>query len=208
MSTIILTPPEGLVELPLEGDRTQRRTVADRLAVRLHEATGAEVREFASLAVAAGDEVLPQGVRLLGQFVVDTPSGPALGTLVVGSRELAAPEQVDDAFAERAIEALVAQTQERRPLADTRRVSTPAGAAVASLIYGDFRLPPDDTVVPSYRAEVLVPSPGWDRIVVLDVSTTSTDGWWAIATAGVHVARSLRFDPSVPLSTNERRLRL
>lgn len=199
MSAVVVEPPEGLVELPLDLDPGRRRLAADQLAERLAEVTAEGSEEFASLAVAAGDDLLPRGVRTLGQFVVDAPDGPALGTLVIGIGVLERPEHIDDAFTEQAIEALAVQTAGRRPYADTRRVDLPCGPAVASLVFGEYRLPPEETgaatetVVPTFRAEFLVPTPAWDHIVVVDVSTSNEAGWPLVSTTAVEVARSIRF---------------
>jgi hypothetical protein len=199
MTALVVVPPEGMVELPLDLDPARRHAAAGQLTTRLEEVAGGGLREFASLAVVAGDGLVKQGVRMLGQFVVDAPGGPALGTLAIGTQVLAAPDGTDEEFVERAVEALTAQTAQRRPYADTRQIDLPCGPAVASLVYGEFRLPPEETgasaetVVPTFRAEFLVPSPTWDRVVVVDVSTSNEDGWPSVSTAAVGIARSLRF---------------
>ncbi|MEJ2863973.1 hypothetical protein [Actinomycetospora flava] len=71
---------------------------------------------------------------------------------------------------------------------------------MASLVFGEYRLPPAETgidseaVVPTFRAEFLVPSPAWDQIVVLDISTSNKAAWPSVSTTGIDVARSLRFE--------------
>lgn len=194
MTRAALLPPRSINSLPLDED-ARTRSAAARRSLEDIVAVG-ELGALTSLITTVGGELRDQGVRFLAAF------SPRLGTqasIAVAFCRLRPPSAVDEAFAEPAIAALLRLTEESRPFADCRLVDLPAGPAAASVVAGQFDLPaemtgPTGTVtIPTFRAEFLVPTPEWDGIVVLDISTTDEDAWPEVAREAVRIAQSLRF---------------
>lgn len=205
MRGIALFPPSSFEPAPLDP-----RGAAD-LATEVRATSNADAAVVAEAIPPAASVLHERGVRLVGRFGVGSQGECA--TLSAAVTELSAPG--DGFVPEHGIGALREERRALRPYADTRRVDLPAGPAVASLVFGQFDFPleeagADDTVtVPTFRAELLIPTPEWDGIVVLDVSTTDETAWSDVAPEAVRIARSLRFlDDGEPAREGELLLRL
>jgi hypothetical protein len=213
MREVLLACPERVAGLPLHPD-ADRAAVADDLA----QVVGRPAHDVRRALEDSATELRNEGLRLLGSFVVAGSDGSDGSAMVAAAlRELAAPDVVDDLFADRAADALRNDMAEHRPYADTRRIELPAGPAVASLVFGQYDLPPGETgaeetiTIPTFRAEFLIPTPEWDGVVVLDVSTTDEAAWPEVSVEAVRIARSVRFvgsDDVTPPADGERLLRL
>lgn len=201
------TSDTGGPDLPLDPAEPNHTARVGSLVSSVAPVGDLDPDQLAAWLNASIAELRSTGLRMIGR--IDA------ATVAVAVSELTAPGIVDDLFADRAADALRDDAVGRRPHADTRRIDLPCGPAVASLVFGQFDLPPEETgageiiTIPTFRAEILVPTPEWDGIVVLDVSTTDEDSWPEVSREAVRLARSLRFlDAGEPLREGEHLLRL
>ncbi|MDQ3886495.1 MAG: hypothetical protein M3308_05680 [Actinomycetota bacterium] len=204
-----LHPPAGFVSLPLDPDLEHRRLGARELAEQMSRAAGLSVEELTEAVLAVGERVGAVNVRLLGSYAVASSGGgdPATAAMALAVQELRAskPELIaeDRSYVTSALRELV---QRRSPDAASRVVQLPCGPAVAAVLFGEFRIPPDrsgrdaEVTVPVHRAQFLIPVPTGRHLVVLEVNTGSELAWPAVAEQAVATARSIRFQDVSSLS--------
>lgn len=133
-------------------------------------------------------------VRLIGKFAVGDGAAPTLATLLLAIQAL--PVDFEDTDASGIAGALREVVRRKNPDLDTRVITLPIGPAVAGVSFGEFRFPAadgqDGSVVPTSRAQFLIPLPVERHVVLLDVSTTDEHAWPKVAREAVAVAGSVR----------------
>lgn len=205
-----LRPPAGFVPLPLGADPERRRLAARELARQMSGTADLSVDELTDAVLAIGERVGGRvggvNVRLLGCFAVAGPGDPATAAMVLAVQQLRAsqpaPSAVDRSSVSSALHELVRQ---RSPEADSRVVELPCGPAVATVVLGEFRIPPErsgrdtEMVVPVHRAQFLIPAPTGRHLVILEANTGREQAWPAVAEQAVATAHSIRFPDVSPL---------
>lgn len=180
----------------LTGDIDTDADEIRRVSALTAPESGQSEQELASYLAVFADWLRPQHVVLFGKFATGTE--PVLATVALALVPLDGPA-VETAANNLDVVAgdLHAEFRERHPGADSRVIRLPIGPAVAGLVIGEFRLPPEVTgepaevIRPTCRAEFQIPLPGGRALAVLSVSADSADGWPDIADQAGRIARSL-----------------
>lgn len=194
----ILDVPAGFVGLPITGgeetDAGSRAALAERVAAH----TGDSAEQLAAYLTWLTADMASAGVRVFGKFAVGDDD-PALATLVLADTPLT---EIDNSLVTANRTALTAallkRYVERNPHADARTVTLQSGPAMAAIVTGEYRLPPElterdeEVVVPVFRAEFQIPAPDGSRLTFLTISADSVKGWPQIAEQAVSVANSVR----------------
>ncbi|SDD39194.1 hypothetical protein [Actinokineospora iranica] len=194
--------PPGFAALPIGENAAAQRDHAFEL-VRKAESAGQDVGDAVTTAeqmVGVFDALRAMDIQLCGKFAVVTDDAPATATVLLSVQRL---RSADPAAAAGDLVGMTGAVKElfqrRNPQAQTRTIQLPIGHAVAALVVGEFRIPPerfgaeDELVIPTFRAVFLIPLTTGDHLAALDVSTTSEAGWPEISRQAVAIARSLRY---------------
>lgn len=200
---LLIGLPAGFAAVRLDAAAepfdTQARRLLDRLGASGRPRGDSEPTVRGVTAVL--DLLAALNVQLVGKFAVATADGPVVATLVLAVHPLPVEDPGSAAADLPGLAGAIREIVRRRhPFAQTRVVALPAGPAMVGVWSGELRLPhertdtEEDVVVPTHRAQFLIPLPTAEHLIALDVSTVSAQGWPAVARQAVAIAGSVRFD--------------
>lgn len=203
--------PPGFAGLPITADRTVNEQNIMRLAEEVSHHIEQPVAQAADHIAFTAATFADQGVRLFGRFAtrVDSQGQPVLATLALAIPELAGDEEARTAAASNRtvlVSQLAKRYRDRHQDGQARPVELAgSGLAMAAARSGEFRIAAGKTgqtgaaVRPAFIAEYQIPSPDYRYLVVLNITTGSSEGWEAVFRIAAGIADSVSFENPEPL---------
>lgn len=202
---VLIDTPPGFTGLPLTSDNDVDQASVAGLAEQVSGHTEVSAHQLTQYLAPIAAEANANNVRLFGKFAVGD-SEPMLATLVMAvARITEEPNSTLGSHRGALAASLLRKYRERNPQADSRTLSLPIGPAVAGVVTGSYRLPPDVTgdseevIRPVFRTELQIPTPDGQTLIFLTISAdnaSNSENLTMLAESAMTIAQSVRIDVS------------